>query len=126
MLALWNLFDQAFREAGFSRKYHVVLDYPPEPDREPGAWVARTDKGEGVGRIVRLLREEGVFIEPADVLILGDDFGPRGFDSDMARALPGAQALGVGREADSSLGNLRLLPEQGPEEARAFLEDILE
>lgn len=75
--------------------------------------------------VLRLLKEEGVSVEPEDVLFFGDEFDPGNDDNSMAQALPDATAIAVGRTADPRVKNVHLLPRVGPDETAAFLWDIL-
>ncbi|MFA6092129.1 MAG: AAA family ATPase [Elusimicrobiota bacterium] len=124
VLRLYEAFSPAFLAAGYPLDYRVVLSYPAQGRGAPEIWVARADKGGGAREIFWLAQKQKL-ISRKDILIFGDDFGPRGQDAAMARALPRATALAVGESADPRLSNVHLLADSGPESTTRFLQGLL-
>ncbi|MBI4422763.1 MAG: hypothetical protein HY554_03495, partial [Elusimicrobia bacterium] len=116
--AVFERFRAAARRAGLELNM-AVKDFAADPSRshlEPLIRVSSADKALAVRDILELLAAEGASPAQEDILLGGDDFARPGFDSAMARALPGATAFAVGLGADPSLKNVILLPREGPEQ----------
>jgi hydroxymethylpyrimidine pyrophosphatase-like HAD family hydrolase len=125
--AVFDAFSARLKAMGLDKKYDAKLKIPVKPGSQPYIRVraAGADKTSGVNGVLRLLKEEGVSVEPEDVLFFGDEFDPGNDDNSMAQALPDATAIAVGRTADPRVKNVHLLPRVGPDETAAFLWDIL-
>jgi len=125
--ALFDAFSARLKALGLNGKYDAKLKIPVKPGSQPYIRVraAGANKTSGVHGVLRLLKEEGVSVEPEEVLFFGDEFDPGNDDNFMAKALPDATALAVGRTADPLVKNVHLLPKVGPDETASFLWDIL-
>jgi replication-associated recombination protein RarA/hydroxymethylpyrimidine pyrophosphatase-like HAD family hydrolase len=120
--ALGKAIEKAMRKQGLP--YPVQVKWPSNAALEPYIKISRVDKASAVRGILQTLAEEGVYVEPSDVLVFGDDFTDPGFDKAMARELPGATVIAVGGAADPRLKNVYLWPEKGPKATRAILSEL--
>jgi ATP-dependent Clp protease ATP-binding subunit ClpC len=120
--ALGKSIEKAMRKQGLI--YPVQVKWPSNAALEPYIKISRVDKASAVRGILQTLAEEGVYVEPSDVLVFGDDFTDPGFDKAMARELPGATVIAVGGAADPRLKNVYLWPEKGPKATRGILSEL--
>ncbi|HAH05696.1 MAG TPA: hypothetical protein DCM05_04080 [Elusimicrobia bacterium] len=117
-------FEKLFK-GRFGPEFNVTYKEPPKESLEPYIRIAKATKTRAIEGILKLLAEEGTALKPSEVVIFGDDFTQPGYDSAMARALPGAVVYAVGKDADPRLDNVYLSPVVGPDSTAAFLEDLL-
>ncbi|MCX5789432.1 MAG: AAA family ATPase [Elusimicrobia bacterium] len=122
---VFEKFQKAIAASGYD--FVVTLktfDDPKKKNLDPYIRVSKSNKTMAVEAILELLAAQGVTVKPKDVVMMGDDFTVPGFDSAMARALPGGTALAVGKAADARIPNVYLLPTVGPEQTADFLDQI--
>ena len=104
--------------------FSLELRTPTVPTEPKYVVIRKTDKSAAIQGILKTLAEQGVYVDPSEVLILGDETGRDGLDLTMAKAVPQATMISVGKRLDPTVSNAYLWPETGPASTLQILKAI--
>jgi hypothetical protein len=118
----------ALAEASAAKGWPYRVDAKPMPTARnvPYVQFSRSTKGNGLKQALEFMKADGLVKGEEQVLIIGDDFGEGGNDLYMARALPQALAISVGKATTARQPNLIQWSTTGENGTRQILRDLLE
>ena len=104
--------------------YSLEVRTPNNPTLAKYIVIRKTDKSASILGILKTLAEQGIYVDASEVLILGDETARDGLDLTMAKAVPQATMISVGKKLDPRVSNAYLWPETGPLSTLKILRSI--